>query len=173
MTAGHSALFAAIFLLEWKGLMRIMAAELGQRPPNVTVDELLRVGMTALEADRARAHALFRQAALADPYDERVWLHLLRAVETDADRRVCLQNIIAINPLHADARRQLRALDVARRVAEAEARRLARRPKRRWPVFRSALIAGLGIGLIAAVLGVFFSVLVYGIGVLPPPFWLR
>lgn len=149
--------------LEWKGLARIMAAELGQRPANATVDELLRAGQAALGVDQAAAHRWFQQAALLDPYDERVWLHLLKAVDSPADRRVCLQNIIAINPLNADARRQLRALDVQQRAHEAELRRRSRQFGQRLRVFRGGLLAGLGIGLLAVILGVFASIVVYGL----------
>lgn len=88
-----------------------MAAETGRRPSNTPVDTLLRRGRTALQrGNRRRAHALWREAATVDPYDERVWQALLTVVETPDDRRVCLENILAINPLNTEARRQLRAL---------------------------------------------------------------
>lgn len=73
------------------------------------VNALLRKGERAFQRGDARqAHRVWRAAASVAPYDERVWWALLRVLETRADRRVCLENIIAINPLNAEARRLLR-----------------------------------------------------------------
>ena len=71
---------------------------------------LTEAGRQALAAgERRAAHNLWRQAAVTNPYDERVWSSLLDVLTRDDDREVCLENIIAINPLNTEARRQLRA----------------------------------------------------------------
>lgn len=153
------------------------------------LEELLEAGSAALAAGKRRtAHNIWRTAAVANPYDERVWVSLLQVLNQDDDRKVCLENIIAINPLNTDARRQLRQL-----VRRAESQPQALQPG--WlrdsapnsaaqsldflPLtlpstpqaherggFDRAILAGVGIGVLAVALGVGASVLVYG-GVLP------
>ncbi|NDJ59804.1 MAG: hypothetical protein GYB67_01695 [Chloroflexi bacterium] len=75
------------------------------------VDALLNEGQRAFRlGHQRRAHTLWRRAASLAPYDERIWQALLQVLTDDADRRVCLENIVAINPLNSEARQQLRAL---------------------------------------------------------------
>lgn len=74
--------------------------------------ELLRRGHVAWAAkQKQRAHDYWRQAALLCPHEEQVWLVLLNVVESEADRRVCLENITRINPNNDYAKRQLALLD--------------------------------------------------------------
>ncbi len=161
------------------------------------------------------AHNIWRQAAVTNPYDERVWTSLMDVLIYDDDREVCLENIIAINPLNTEARRQLRALKRAHggsdddsdveittlptssaKSLESEERRQQRALKRARreagdsdtgiktlatntpkkgvegkpePVLHEgghslgeALVAGIGVGLIAVVLGILASIFVYG-----------
>jgi hypothetical protein len=76
-----------------------------------TLEDLLAAGREAYsQGDKHAAHELWRMAAVANPYDERVWTALMDVLTRDDDREVCLENIIAINPLNPDARRQLRAI---------------------------------------------------------------
>lgn len=71
-------------------------------------ENYLKLGRLAQrEGDFRRAARYYRRAAVADPYSEQVWLALLEVVETDEDRRVCLQNIIAINPDHSLVRSRI------------------------------------------------------------------
>lgn len=73
-------------------------------------EELMAAGRNAFkEGKRQLAHDLWREAATVDPYDEKVWLMLFRVLDKDEDRIVCLENIIAINPMNVQARRRLRA----------------------------------------------------------------
>jgi hypothetical protein len=77
---------------------------------NARIDELLWAGRQAYgQGDRQRAMDCWRQAAGLRPEDERIWLELLSVVEEGEDRRVCLENILTINPDNEQARRQLRA----------------------------------------------------------------
>jgi hypothetical protein len=170
-TAAAGTVIDLLLMLEWKGIARVMAAEMGQRPPNLSVDVLLRKGQEILDSDPQRAHVYFREAALRDPYDERVWEHLLRTVDDPEDQRVCLQNIVAINPLNADARRRLRALETRKRAEEAEKRLIERRKQRGGRVFRQAVLAGMGIGLLATALAVFLAILMYGVEAIPKLPW--
>ena len=94
-------------------------------PIDSSLEDLLEAGKQAFAAgDRRAAHELWRTAAVANPYDERVWASLLQVLRREDDRQVCLENIISINPLNTDARRQLRGLKRKRRLRE-EARNTA------------------------------------------------
>jgi hypothetical protein len=110
------ALFLRVVLrrllsIRWSGLARLMADDLAR--PRIPVDAarvetLLAKGERAFKrGDHRRAHDAWRAAAALAPYDERIWIALLRVLESDADRQVCLQNIVALNPLNADAQRLL------------------------------------------------------------------
>lgn len=61
------------------------------------------------EGKRKLAHDHWREAALVDPYEEKIWQALYRVVDSEEDRIVCLENIIAINPMNVQARRRLHA----------------------------------------------------------------
>lgn len=184
-----------------------------------SLEDLLTAGREAYnKGDRDSAHELWRMAAVANPYDERVWASLMEVLTSDEDREVCLENIIAINPLNPDARRQLRQIKRNQRLQEDSAvemesstrqqvraaRRAARlkaeadaadepfmpperlttqgvrsitsiddllgdvekQQKRRSVVH--LVVRGVEFGLVAVLLGVVFSVVVYG-GILPLP----
>ncbi len=137
------------------------------------LSDLLEAGDEALALGEARAaHDIWREAAVANPYDERVWLSLLQVLEDEDDRKVCLRNIIAINPLNTEARRQLRLLlraerkrEVAVQTAQAAVVTPLPRPQARPSATRTmlrALLTGIGIGLFAVVLGIGISIAVYG-----------
>jgi tetratricopeptide (TPR) repeat protein len=73
--------------------------------------QLMRLGNIAYAQGNYRgAHRLWRRAAIINPQAEEVWVALLTVLETEEDRRVCLQNIIAINPRNRQAIRQLRQM---------------------------------------------------------------
>lgn len=124
------------------------------------------------------AHDLWREAATLDPYNEQVWLALYRVLDNDSDRRVCLQNIIAINPLNVKARRQLHKLE-SKLLHEAQIarqmrleRRLQEKVRERSRLQRvrrenrTRLVMAILLGVAAAVLAIFIgivgSILVYG-----------
>jgi hypothetical protein len=63
------------------------------------VAEWLRRGIAAAKAgDIDRACELLLQVVEVDEYNEQAWLWLSSVVESDADREVCLDNVLAINP---------------------------------------------------------------------------
>lgn len=149
-----------------------MATE--QRERNRRADELLQAGKSAYtEGNTRRAHDLWREAATLDPYDERVWLALFRVLETPEDKRVCLENILAINPLNAKARRQLRAYQTAaEREAHIQERlRLQAEAKKRQRrrAMRRSIITGLWAGFGGVILGIIASIIVYGYRLIPLP----
>src|SRR5262245_12069750 len=77
-------------------------------------ETLLAQGIAALKAgDRAGARDLLAQVIRLNPSDERAWLWLSGAVETDDERRRCLERVLQINPQNAAAQRGLAALTAA------------------------------------------------------------
>ena len=69
---------------------------------------MMRLGPAcSVQGARKQAHRYWRRAALIEPGNETVWLSLLNVVETEEDRRVCLENIVAINPHNKEALAQL------------------------------------------------------------------
>lgn len=57
------------------------------------------------------AHLYYRYAAELHPHSTTVWLGLAKVVTSEVDRRVALQNILAINPHHPEALQMLAKLD--------------------------------------------------------------
>jgi len=77
----------------------------------MTTDELLKQGIAALKAGRkAEARNLLMQVVEQDERNEMAWLWLSGAVDTDEERRICLENVLAINPNNGVARRGLESL---------------------------------------------------------------
>jgi len=104
----------------------------------------------ARQGDYALAHRMFRQAIEIDPYHEQVWLWLASVLESDADQRVCFENVLEINPSNPTARRQLLLLE-----EKAAAEILAAGPPRkrrwiRWPLRLIAALLGVAAGAGAA-----------------------
>src|SRR5258706_3512659 len=74
-------------------------------------EKLLAQGIEAVKAgDRPRARELLARAIQLSPADDRVWLWLSGAVETDHDRQRCLERVLQINPRNEAARRGLAAI---------------------------------------------------------------
>ncbi|NWG15004.1 MAG: hypothetical protein HXY41_00065 [Chloroflexi bacterium] len=141
---------------------------MSQRSPGTQFTDLMQAGRVALAAGKPQvAHDLWKEAAALDPYNEQVWLALLDVLQTDADRRVCLQNIIAINPLNVQARRQLNRIDarLERRQLQRKARQRQRlnwlRQRRR--LFVRAVLLGIAIGLSGVLFGIVISILLYAL----------
>jgi hypothetical protein len=155
-----------------------MNTELTRR--NKALESLLEAGKKALiVGDQRAAHDYWRMAAVTSPYEERVWVALMDVLTDEEDREVCLENIIAINPLNPEARRQLRAVRRAQRPIDEDDQAAtipaplparaafvpsavlseAPRPRRSVSV---AILIGIGIGVGAVLLAVIVSIVVYG-----------
>lgn len=136
-------------------------------PDETEFNQLMRHGRSAFErGDRELAHNLWKEAALLDPYNEHVWLALLEVLEKREDQRVCLENILSINPMNVQARRMLRAYEAKdqRRIemrAKQMRRERGRRRERRGIILR-ALLLGLLIGVTGVIFAVALSILIYG-----------
>ena len=64
----------------------------------------------ALQGRTYDAHFYFRQAVELYPFSVNVWVWLARVTDNVEDKRVALENVLAINPEHHDARRMLKEL---------------------------------------------------------------
>jgi len=73
---------------------------------------LLRAGIAAAQAGRAEeARQTLLQVTELDERNERAWLWLSGVIESSDDRRICLENVLAINPDNPHAQRGLQLLD--------------------------------------------------------------
>jgi len=70
------------------------------------------------ELDKARM--LFRKSAVTDPANEEVWLALLNVSQLDEDRKVCLHNILVLNPNNKEAEQRLRLMENDTQPADAQ-----------------------------------------------------
>jgi hypothetical protein len=80
-------------------------------PSAPNAQTLLNDGMRALHSrDKACARELLSAAVALDPRSEQVWLWLSAAVETDAERVRCLEQVLALNPHSQPALQGLRMI---------------------------------------------------------------
>jgi tetratricopeptide (TPR) repeat protein len=76
------------------------------------MSELLQRGIAlARGGKRAEARAVLLEVVEADERDEQAWLWLSGVVDDPEDVRVCLENVLAINPEHTQARQGLEWLN--------------------------------------------------------------
>lgn len=81
-----------------------------------TIKDLLREGVEAARAgDKATAREKFEQVTDLDEDNERAWFWLASVVETDEERRVCLSNVLYINPENEKARQMMDKLEAKKR----------------------------------------------------------
>lgn len=76
------------------------------------IAELLRRGIEAArEGRKAEARSLFEQVTDLDENNEKAWFWLASVVETDEERRICLSNVVHINPSNERAKRALTQIE--------------------------------------------------------------
>lgn len=125
------------------------------------VANLLRSGQIAYtRGERAQARELWQEAASLAPYDEEVWRALLNVAVDVEDRRVCLENITAINPRNEWAASSLARLQAEAATTGGSLPRPARRPWL-WLSLDLVLIV-LKYGLLGVALGIVISLLLRG-----------
>lgn len=75
------------------------------------VDSLLKEGITSVKiGQRTRARALLQEVVKQRPDDVTAWLWLSGAVETDDERRQCLEKVLAVDPNNPHAIKGLQKL---------------------------------------------------------------
>ncbi|MBL8152993.1 MAG: hypothetical protein JNM70_02315 [Anaerolineae bacterium] len=144
-----------------------MVSQQSSREGSERFNELVQAGRAALNmGNRQQAHDYWKEAARLNPFHEQIWQMLLDVVDSEEDRRVCLQNILQINPLNTQARRQINQMQARKeraaqyRLERIEARQVGAR--RRRHILTRAIFLGLAIGLSGAFFGVVLSILLYG-----------
>jgi hypothetical protein len=71
----------------------------------------LQAGIAAAREDRrAEARALLQQALQVNPRSEQGWLWMSAVVESEAERRICLERVLTINPYNQTAQSGLEKL---------------------------------------------------------------
>lgn len=84
------------------------------------IAELLRKGIEAArEGKRADARRYFEQVVDLDDKSEKGWFWLASVVDTDEERRICLGNVLHINPNNEKAKRALDALQAKAKEKQA------------------------------------------------------
>ena len=77
-------------------------------------NQLLGTAIKAAKAgEREKAHGLLLQIIEQDEENETAWLWLSGVVKTKADRQICLENVLVINPDNEIAKKGLKKLGVA------------------------------------------------------------
>jgi hypothetical protein len=77
----------------------------------MAIDDLLNQGIAAVKEGRKdKARRLLAQALEQDEHNEMAWLWMSGVVETDAERRICLENVLKINSSNTIAQRGLERL---------------------------------------------------------------
>lgn len=85
------------------------------------IKQLLREGIDAArDGDKATARDKFEQVTELDENNERAWFYLAQVVETDEEKRVCLSNVLVINPNNEKARQQMNRLESKLREQRAD-----------------------------------------------------
>src|SRR5579871_6364378 len=75
------------------------------KPADPQIDQLLREAVAAMKmGDKDSARTRLQQVVALDQYNERGWFMLAQVVETDDERRVCLGNVMLINPKNDKAK---------------------------------------------------------------------
>ncbi|MEQ8671653.1 MAG: hypothetical protein RLP44_25625 [Aggregatilineales bacterium] len=75
-------------------------------------DKLVRDGIKAYRAGRkSEARLLLEQATEHDPENEQGWMWLSAVVDSEEDQRICLENVLFLNPNNENARRGLQILE--------------------------------------------------------------
>lgn len=127
------------------------------------VEQLLREGIAAARAgDRQTARAKLREVVTLDQQNEQGWFWLASVAETLEERRICLGNVIIINPDNEKAKRMLDQISFSAVSSPFSASDSAQDNK--------ALIRTVAIvGAVVVVLLVLVIVLLGGSSEPPPP----
>lgn len=119
------------------------------------IEELLQQGIDAARAgDKATARTLLEQVVERDQHSEKGWFWLAAVVDTVEEKRVCLGNVVVINPNNRRASRlleQLEGTDLRDQLA----------PTSGGGVSRKTIYLAIGLGALAIIvlLAVLFAML--------------
>lgn len=135
------------------------------KPPKkneARIEELLREGIDAAKAgDKEKARARLQEVVALDQYNEKGWYWLASVVETDEEKKVCLGNVVVINPDNERAQQMLDQLTGGSRVGQKAVSGGGRRPNRR-------VLLLLVLILVIAAIPILTSTILRGGGNQPP-----
>ncbi len=78
---------------------------------SANVDAMLRAAIDAVRKNqKADARALLERVLDIDERNEQAWMWLSAAVDTDEEKRICLDNVLIINPANEKAKAALKTL---------------------------------------------------------------
>jgi tetratricopeptide (TPR) repeat protein len=97
----------------FSGLFQNLMLSLGAMTSSASsIDDLLKQGIAAARKGRkTEARDKLLLVVELDEQNEQAWLWLSGVVASDSDRRVCLENVLALNPASTAAQKGLRWLD--------------------------------------------------------------
>ena len=85
------------------------------------IQQLMRDAIEAArEGRKSEAKTLFQQVVDQDDKNEKAWMWLASVVETDEERRVCLSNVLFINPGNERAQTAMAKLDAKAKSSEQD-----------------------------------------------------
>jgi hypothetical protein len=114
------------------------------------IAELLRKGIEAArEGKRDEARGLFEQVVELDEKNEKGWFWLASVVESDEERRICLGNVLHINPNNERAKRALDTLQSKAKTAKPAP--LPQEEEVLAGVTRRQLTLIIGVGAVAVI----------------------
>lgn len=115
------------------------------------VKELLRQGIEAAKANkREEARKFFQEVVDLDEENERGWFWLATVVDSDEERRICLLNVLRINPNNERAEQALQKLDERRKQTGGEDEVVAGVSRRQF-----TLLIGAAAAIVIGVLVIF------------------
>lgn len=118
------------------------------------VQDLLKQGIEAArEGKKAEAREFFQQVVELDEKNERAWFWMASVVDSDDEKRICLKNVVQINPNNERARKALEQLEAKQRRARADEEVMAGVTRR-----QVTLAVGAGAIVIALILIIFFAI---------------
>jgi hypothetical protein len=118
------------------------------------VQSLLRKGMEAArEGNKAEARRYFEQVTELDDKNEKGWFWLASVVETDEERRVCLANVLFINPNNERAKQAMDKLEAKERQQKADEEVIPGVSRRQLMLF-----GGGGLAAVVLILVVFIAI---------------
>jgi hypothetical protein len=118
------------------------------------IQDLLRQGAEAArEKDRAKARELFQQVVDLDENNEKGWFFLSKVVDSDEEKRICLANVLHINPNNDAAQKAMTELESRERKRVADEEVMPGITRRQL-----TLAVGGGVILIVVVIAIFLAI---------------
>jgi hypothetical protein len=118
------------------------------------IQNLLRQGIEAArEGKKAEARKLFEEVVELDDKSEKGWFWLASVVETDEERKVCLGNVLFINPNNERAQKAMEKLQTSDKKRQQDEEVMPGITRRQLTLF-----AGGGAAVIVALLLIFLLI---------------